>query len=330
MLIMSLDEERAAAVLRHMSENSLGKLRRAAESLDVAKISDEEKQQTLQTFFVRQRKGGVMFGDPDERFRRALAKAKGEEKVKELYEDRPNEETPEEQAEEPVAYIAGLPVEQIVGALGKESARCGAVLLAHLSGETAGKVLNRLDEGLREAIVERIIRSDVVAPAIVDEVVAGFKARLEALAAEAEVASEEKRARELASMIGTLDRQSQERVLAQISDRDPELAESVERAMFGFEDLTKVASRSMQELLRTAEVSHVALALKGAPEDIAQHFMTNMSERVRERVEEERQMTGRVPLSQVEEAREEVMKLARKLYREGNLVVEIGDEQYVE
>jgi flagellar motor switch protein FliG len=41
-------------------------------------------------------------------------------------------------------------------------------------------------------------------------------------------------------------------------------------------------------------------------------------------------MSGRVPVSQVEEAREEIMRLARRMYREGQLVVEIGGEQYVE
>ena len=55
-----------------------------------------------------------------------------------------------------------------------------------------------------------------------------------------------------------------------------------------------------------------------------------MSQRARERVDEEREMAGRVPLSQVEDAREEIMKLARKMYREGELVVEMGGEQYVE
>jgi flagellar motor switch protein FliG len=55
-----------------------------------------------------------------------------------------------------------------------------------------------------------------------------------------------------------------------------------------------------------------------------------MSQRARERVEEEREMAGRVPVSEVETARDEIMKVARRMYRDGDLVVEMGDEQYVE
>ncbi len=331
MLVMSLDEEQAANVLKHMSEASLSKLRQAAESLDVRRISDDEKRQTLRRFFVRHRQGGVFLGDADEHFRRVLAKAKGEDKVKELYAE---PELPEEPAD-PIettaaAYIESLPEEQIVSALERESARCTAVLLANLTGQKSGSVLNLLEEELRERIVERIITGETVPSPIVEVVLEGFRDKLEELTSGAEVASEEKRAQELAKMIGRLDREAQDRVLSQIGERDPEMAAMVERMMFAFEDLVKVAPRSMQELLRTVEVTHVALAMKGASEEMLETFTTNMSERVRERVEEEKEMAGRVPISQVEEAREEIMKVARRLYREGNLIVEIGDEQYVE
>jgi len=333
MLIMSLDEEQAAAVLRHMSESSLRKLRKAAETLDVTRISEEDKRETLKSFFVTQRKGHLFLGDPDERFRRMLTRAKGEENIGQFYEDEaPLEEEADESdaKQDPLAYMVALPDEQIVAVLEKESPRCAAVLLSHLPGQKAGSVLNMMEEERREAIVERMIRVETVPPIIAQQVVSGFQEKMEEAGAGADVASGGSRAEDLASIVGTLDRQSQERVLSQINDRDPEMALEIERLLFGFEDLVKVGSKSMQELLRNADVAHIAMALKGASLEMTDHFTKNMSQRVRERVEEEREMAGRVPLSQVEEAREEIMKVARKLYREGNLVVEIGDEQYVE
>jgi flagellar motor switch protein FliG len=169
-----------------------------------------------------------------------------------------------------------------------------------------------------------------VPPEVAEEVLAGFRERLEEMGPEAEVASEERRAQELASMIATLDKESQERVLSQINERDPEMADVIERLIFGFNDLVKVSGKSMQELLRNCEDAQIAMALKGAPKDIEEHFKANMSQRARERVEEEREMAGRVPLSEVEAARDEIMKVARRMYRDGDLVVEMGDEQYVE
>lgn len=329
MLLMALDEEQAAAVLTHMSDSSVGKLCKAAESLDVSRIGDEQKRETLRGFLIRQRTGGFFLGDPDERFRRMLARAKGEETLRQLYEE-PAEDAALAVAQAPLDFIEGTPEEQVASMLEKESPRSAAVLLARLSGQKAGHVLNMLDEELRKAIVERIVWGENVPPEIAEEVIGGFRDRLEELGLEAEMASEERRSEDLASMISTLDKESQEGVLSQIHERAPELAEMVERCMFGFEDLVKVESKSMQQLLRNVDVAQIALALKGAPEEIKEHVYTNISQRAKDRVEEEREMTGRVPLSQVEEAREELMKIARQMYREGELVVEIGEEQYVE
>jgi flagellar motor switch protein FliG len=332
MVVMALGEEQAAEVLKNMSEGSLTKLRKAAETLDVSQIGDEEKRSVLRGFFVRQRRGGFFLGAPHERFRKVLVQARGEEGVRRIYaEPEPaDEEAPEQGAASPLEYIAAVPEEQIARVLAKESPRCCAVLLSNLPGQKAGRVLNLLEQEFRESVVERIISTENVPPEVCAEVLAGFRDRLEDLASGGEVPSDERRAQELAEIVVTLDKESQERALAQINERDPELAEKVERLVFGFKDLPNVAGKSMQELLRNVEVTQIAMALKGAPEEIEQHFQNNMSQRARERVQEERDMTGRVPLSEVETAREEIMKLARKMYRDGDLVVEMGDEQYVE
>ncbi len=330
MLVMSLQEEQAAALLRHMSDSSLAKLRKAAESLDVAKIGEEQKREALHGFFLRQRKGGFFLGAPDERFRRVLARARGEDAVRLMYEGGGEKEEKEGEEVSSLEFIQQAPEEQLAAVLARESPRPVAVLLSHLDGEKAGRILNLLEETQREAVVERIISTETVPPEIAEEVMAGFREKLEEMGPDAEMASEERRAKELARMVATLDRESQERVLTQIAERDPEMGELVERLMFTFEDLLKVNTKSMQELLRNVEVAQIAMALKGAPDRIRDFFYNNVSQRARERVEEEREMAGRVPLSEVEAAREEIMKQARRMYREGDLVVEMGDEQYVE
>ncbi len=328
-LVMALDDERAAELLKHVSEESLVKIRKAAESLNVAQIEDEQKRDALQGFFLKQRKGGFFLGDPKERFRRVLEKAKGAEGARRLLSmDAAAEKEAERRS--PREFLEELSEEQLASVLQKESPRCSAVLLSNLSGAKAGRVLNLLEEEAREAIVGRLVASDVPPAEVCEQIMTGFQQRVEELGETSEMASEEKRTTELAAMLATLNKDSQDRVLSQMHDRDPEMADQVERLMFGFGDLTKVSDRSMQELLRGVEVTQIAMALKGAPDRISKQFISNMSQRLQERVEEEREMTGRVPLSQVEEAREAIMKVARKMYRQGELVVEMGNEEYVE
>jgi len=330
MLIMSLKEEQAAALLKHMSDTSLAKLRKAAESLDVAEIGNEEKRDALQGFLARRRTGGFFLGDADDRFRKVLARAKGEEGMLQFYAAPEDQEEGAPKEQSCLEVIQAAPDEQLASVLAKDSSRCAAALLSSLSGERSGRVLAMLEEEQRDAIVERMVTAEAVPAEVLREVMDGVREKLEELASGGEVASGERRAQDLARMIGAMDKEAQERVLSHITQRDPDLGEQVERLLFGFADLPKVGGKSMQELVRKLEESQIALALKGASEQIQEHFYGNMSERARERVDEEREMAGRVPLSQVEAAREEIMKIARKMYREGELVVEMGGEQYVE
>ena len=87
MLVMSLEEDQAAELLKHMSESSVAKLRAAADSLAAAKVGEQEKRQALLGFFKHKRKGSFFVGDADERFRRVLEQAKGKDTVRRIYNE---------------------------------------------------------------------------------------------------------------------------------------------------------------------------------------------------------------------------------------------------
>ncbi len=330
MLVMALEEEQAAELLKHMGEGSVAKLRAAADSLASAGIGEKEKRQALLGFFKHKRKGSFFVGDADQRFRRVLEQAKGKDTVRRLYNEGP--ELPEEEQTEqsPLEAIMQCPDEQVAKMLENESARCAAVLLSHLGGKKSGRILNLLEDEMREAVVERLLGGEAVPGEVTERVIAAFRKKLGEMSSDTDMASDEKRAAEMASMIDAMMPELQEKVLARMAERDPEMAKRVEQLMFGFTDLLNVSDRSMQDLLRNVDVGHVAMALKGAGQEMEEHFTKNLSQRQLERVAEEREMSGRVPVSKVTEAREEIMKLARKMRQEGQLIVETGEEQYVE
>ena len=330
MLVMSLEEDQAAELLKHMSDSTVSKLREAADRLAAGKIGEKEKRQALLGFFQHKKKGSFFVGNADERFRRVLEQAKGKETVRRIYSEAAAEEPQAAPEQSPLEYVNEFPEDQVAKVLQKESPRCAAVLLAHLDGKKSGRILNMLEEETREAVVDRLINGEGVPAEVAERVIAAFKKKLVDLSTNAEAASEEKRAKELAGIVGALAPAAQDKVLTKMVERDPEMALKVERLMFGFNDLLNVGDRSMQELLRNVDVAQVALALKGATDEMQKHFGKGLSQRQLERVAEERQMSGRVAMSKVEEAREELMKLARKMRREGKLVVETGEEQYVE
>jgi len=329
-LIMSLRDDQAAALLKHMSDESIAKLREAADSLSAYDIGDEERTATLGEFFTKRQSGELSMGDPAGTFRKFLVKAKGEEIARRVYAGEEPSPGAAPRQTTPLEFIESLPEAQILMVLETESPRAIATILSRLSRAKAKAILNTMEGDLKEATVERMLSSEAVPDEVAEEVLLGFKERFEEMGTSAQVVSDEKRAEEMAAVVAALDKESQEKVLGRIRERDPNMADMLERHMFDFNDLVKVDKKSLQELLRRVEVSQLALALKAAPQNVQQHILSNLSERVRERVAEEREMAGRVVLAVVTEAQWEIMKVAKQMYRDGSLAIETGEEQYVE
>ncbi|MDQ1513441.1 MAG: flagellar motor switch protein FliG, partial [Microbacteriaceae bacterium] len=111
----------------------------------------------------------------------------------------------------------------------------------------------------------------------------------------------------------------EEQLLAALRDRDEDLADEVRSRMLVFDDLPKLQDRDLQQVLRGADVRTITLALKGAPESVAEVILANISERNRELLTEEAEELGRVLRSQVDDARHVIVRAVRDLARSGGL-----------
>lgn len=102
-------------------------------------------------------------------------------------------------------------------------------------------------------------------------------------------------------------------LLAALRDRDSQLADEVRAKLLSFEDLPRLQDRDLQQMLRGVDVPQLALALKGAPEAVAEAIRANMSERNRTALAEEAAELGRVPKKAVDEARNVLVRAVREL-----------------
>ncbi len=337
LLIMLLDEEKAAAILRNMSERAVKRIIAAAKDLDPARVDDARKREALIAFLRAHQRGGFVIGDTRERFKKLLARAKGEDvEVEKLWrEDAAEEEKKEkESARKQLAdlrglmYVSTLSDEEIAGLLEDETARVAAALLAHMGVEFSGRVLNLMDEEKRESIVERILTNEHVSREVAEVVADALREKKESLSAGEE--EEEGDVGNIVKILGGLKKEARQRILSKIESKDPELAEEVKRRLFVFSDLINVDRRQLAELLRRVEVQQLALAIKGIPKELEEHILSGLSQRVRDQVVEERELAGKVPVSVAEEAREAIMAIAREMYTNGEIELEGGGQEYVE
>jgi len=131
-------------------------------------------------------------------------------------------------------------------------------------------------------------------------------------------------ARAVAQILNTLDHASREEMLADIEAEDAALASEIRSLMFTFEDLAGLDARSLGELARATDLSKLALALRGAGPSVVDAFCKAMSRRQAAMLKDDVEALGPQRASDVEGARQEVLRVARRLESEGRLVLRPG------
>ena len=109
--------------------------------------------------------------------------------------------------------------------------------------------------------------------------------------------------------------------MADLQERDPELADEIARLMFTFDDIVYVDDAGIQKTLREIESKDLALALKSSNDEVKEKILKNMSERAREMIKEEIDFMGPTRLKNVEEAQQKIVGVIRRLEESGELVV---------
>jgi flagellar motor switch protein FliG len=101
--------------------------------------------------------------------------------------------------------------------------------------------------------------------------------------------------------------------------------------MFTFEDLLGVPEAGIRELLGQLDKKTLALALRGASEELKNLIFKSMSTRAVDMLKEDMEVLGAVRTKDVNQAQREVVEVARKLESEGKLVLtaEAQDEYVV-
>jgi flagellar motor switch protein FliG len=316
-LMAALGSERAAGIIQHLREEEIESL-----SMEMAKLGSVEEQttesilaelaETASADGLGDIAGGIDFA------REVLERALGAERAEELLgrlstviEMRPFE------------FLRRTPPEQIVAFLRAESPQTIALVVANLHTVLASQVLARLPEPMQPDIALRIARMGETGPNVIQQVEEVMRQKLTAVV-EQEYATAGG-VKSLADILNYADRSTERNVLDHLADADQELAEEVRRMLFVFEDIVKLDDRAIQQVLREANQKDLVLALRGAPEEVKEKVMTNMSERGAAMLAEEMEVQQPQRKRDIDEAQGRIVAVVRRLEEAGTIVLSGGD-----
>ncbi len=198
-----------------------------------------------------------------------------------------------------------------------------AVVLSKLKGEHAARVLSVLPENFAMEVVMRMLRMEAVQNDILDHVEKTLRAEFMTNLAH----STRRDAHEMmADIFNSLDRATENRFMTALEDRNREACEKIKQLMFTFDDLARIDSSGIQTLLREIEKDKLALALKGASEELKTLFLDNMSKRAAKMMKEDMEAMGAVRLKDVDEAQSIIVSAAKALADSGEIMISSGGE----
>jgi flagellar motor switch protein FliG len=215
---------------------------------------------------------------------------------------------------------------QVIALLDGELPQTIALVLAHLKPGQASAVLAGVDEAVRTDVAQAFATMGTATPEAVAIVAGVLRSRAGAVVSPRESVEVVGGIAPLVEIINRSDVATEKAVLDGLEARDPELAEDIRSRMLTFEDIAKLESRDIQQVLRGIDSKVLATAMKGAPAPVVETIRANVSERNRELLDDELQSMGPVRVSQVEEARAEVVRSVRELEAQGVITVHRAEE----
>ena len=194
-----------------------------------------------------------------------------------------------------------------------------ALVLAHLEPSKKCSVLKRLPENIQTEVVLRIASIDFISPSLIAQVDEVLKQELATLGS---IDTQQLGGiQPIADMLNVMDKSSEQTIMSRVEEKDPQLAEEIRKLMFVFEDIVFIDDRGMQQLLKEVPNDKLVVALKTAPEEIRIKIFRNISKRAGDLLRDDLENLGPVKLSDVENAQQEIIGVAKRLEAEGKLVI---------
>lgn len=199
-----------------------------------------------------------------------------------------------------------------------------AVILSRIRADHAAKVLSALPGLFAEEVIARLLTLGPVQKEIVDQIEQALKSEFMAALSRGE---DRDAYAAIAEIFNKFDRATERRFMDALTMKNPAAAERIRSLMFVFEDLVRLDPADMQTLLRFVDKSDLALALKGAREDVARRFYINMSERAAGILRDDIEIMGGVRQRDIDMAQQRIVETARRLSDEGEIVLAKDDAE---
>lgn len=269
-LLLSLSEEDAAQILKHLEPKQVQKVGMAMAALDdlsQAKIS------AVHNLFIEQIQSFSTIGFQSEDFiKKALTAALGEDKAASLID-----QIVMGSGAKGLDSLKWMDSKQVANIIRNEHPQIQTIVLSYLEPEQSAEIIAQFPEKVRLDLTMRIANLEEVQPAALQELNEIMEKQFAGQAgAQAAKMGGLKAA---ADIMNYLDTNVEGQLMDSIREHDEEMSQQIQDLMFVFENLMDVDDRGIQAILREVQQDVLMKAIKGADDGLKDKILGNMSKR---------------------------------------------------
>jgi flagellar motor switch protein FliG len=322
-LMVLLGEEAASHIYRNLPEDDVQRLTRRI--ADLEHFKPETALSVLEEYYQLTMTQSLPGRGGPEYAQKILVKSFGEAGALRMREQ---DKSAMERKALHLESLQDCDPQQLAKFLEVEHPQTIALILAHLEARQASALLLRLPEEVRAETVKRLAQLRQFSPDVAEKVAVALNKRLDSLGEQSRRAYAGFKG--AADLLNQIEPAKSKGILETIEKDDPKMALAIRNLMFTFEDLLGVPEAGIRELLGQLDKKTLALALRGATEELKNLIFKSMSSRAVEMLKEDMEVLAAVRSKDVHAAQHEIVEVARKLEAEGKLVLSAeSQEEYV-
>ena len=315
-LLLTLNEDNAARLLKRLSESEVQKI-----SSQIASLKEINTDSVLEvlSYFISRMSDGSLLGGHLLKLKRFLNKVFDDEKVDSIMQ---NIGEPLDDIWDSVASINDRVLARY---LKNEYPQTIALILSKLPSQKVAKIIEMFSENFAFEIIKRMLKMDTVDKKVVSNVEDTLKKELvENVTLTKGVSNHQV----VADVFNNFNKKNEGLFLNLLNQYDPKKAYLVRKHMLVFEDIKRIDSRGLQLLIRYVDKSILPKALKFADESMKEYFFNNMSVRAAKILGEEVDGIKGLKKEEGELAQKQIINVLRDLINKEQVSLKELEKEY--
>ncbi len=311
-LLLSLSEEDAAQILKHLEPKQVQRLGQA-----MAGIEDmtQPKITAVHKSFIEEIQNYSTIGFQSQEFvKRALTAALGEDKAANLVD-----QILTGSGAKGLESLKWMDSKQVASIIRNEHPQIQTIVMSYLEPEQSAEILAQFSEKVRLDLLMRVANLEEVQPAALQELNEIMEKQFAGQAGTQ--AAKMGGLKSAANIMNYLDTNIEGQLMDSIREQDEEMSQQIQDLMFVFDNLVDVDDRGMQAILREVQQESLLKAIKGAEDELKNKITSNMSKRAADMLLDDLEALGPIRVSEVETAQKEILSVARRLADAGEIML---------